>query len=110
MNIVATLGIAEPKSITIEDGAEFAKKKLTDPAQIGALIALLDQPLPVIPSTTFNANERVLIDIATADRFSIPIYYLPRAELLNVFDPNNGYSVQAPPELRPMLIDIFCGQ
>lgn len=110
VNIVAALGMGTPASITIEDGAEFAKKALTDPAQIAPLIALLDQPLPVIPAITFIAGERIGIGVATANRSSIQLYYVPRAELVVVFDPSTGYNVQAPAELRPMLIGIFCGR
>ena len=28
--------------------------------------------------------------------------------LMVVFDPSTGYSVQAPPDLRPILVSLFC--
>lgn len=108
VNIVERLGIAPPVSITIEDRTVSTERKITDPRQIGALIALLDQPLLVVPSPAFQSNERIVLAIDTNSAAAISLSYLPLTERIFIFDPVGGFSVQAPPDLRPILVSLFC--
>lgn len=109
-NVVERYGIPRTSPIVIEDGAGFAKKRLTDPQVIAVMVNALDQPAAVVPATTHHANERIRLDLGMVNGRAIIFDYVPRLEDLEFFDPDAWFGIRMPPDLRTLLIQQMGGR